>query len=382
LQIVTTPENETPTITLPADLLPSDGRFGCGPSKVRPEAVASLAAVGESWLGTSHRQPGVRKVVQRLQDNLVQLFALPDGYEVVLGNGGSTTFWDVASFGLIRDRSQHVSYGEFSAKFCAVTKAAPHLQDPQIIATKLGSYCVPAPSTEVDTYALVHNETSTGVAVDVVRPVDSRADDLVLVDATSAAGGLLVDPTQFDCYYFAPQKAFSSDGGLWVALCSPTAINRIDEIKKTGRWTPASLDISLALDQSRLAQTYNTPALATIWLLALQVEWMLDNGGLAWAADRSETSAQHLYGWANESSYATPFVQELEARSNVVGTIDLDDSVSADKVSAILRANGIVDTESYRKLGRNQMRIGMFPSVEPADVQALTACIDYIVERL
>jgi len=379
---MTTPQTNAPSITIPSNLLPADGRFGCGPSKINADAVASLASVGGTWLGTSHRQPGVRNVVGQLRNNLATLFSLPDGYEVLLGNGGATAFWDIASFGLIAQRSQHVSYGEFSAKFCAVTKAAPHLDDPQIIATKLGSYSVPAPSTEVDTYALVHNETSTGVAIDVVRPADARPEDLVLVDATSAAGGLLVDPTQFDCYYFAPQKAFSSDGGLWLALCSPSAINRIDEIKKTGRWTPASLDISLALDQSRLNQTYNTPALATIWLMSFQVQSMLDNGGLEWAAGRSAASAAHIYNWAEKTSYTTPFVSEIEARSKVVATIDLDETVSADTVSAILRTNGIVDTESYRKLGRNQLRIGMFPAVDPSDIEALTECIDYIVEHL
>jgi phosphoserine aminotransferase len=369
-----------PDIQIPPDLLPRDGRFGCGPSKVREEAVAHLAAAGRGYLGTSHRQPGVRSVVGRLRSGLASFFSLPDGYEVLLGNGGSTCFWDCATFGLIERRSQHLSFGEFSSRFAAAVKAAPHLEDPDVIESAPGTHPAAVARQGVDTYALTHNETSTGVAMEIRRP--TGASGLVLVDATSGAGALRVDPTQFDVYYFAPQKSFASDGGLWIAACSPAAVERVERIAAAGRWAPAFLDLSIALENSRLDQTYNTPALATLFLFADQLEWMLENGGLEWAAGRCDQSASILYGWAQASQYATPFVVDPAQRSHVVGTIDLDPAVDAVTVSKVLRRHGVVDTEGYRKLGRNQLRIGMFPAVDAEDVAALTRCIDHVAERL
>jgi phosphoserine aminotransferase len=370
------------TITIPTAQLPADGRFGCGPSKVRPEALAALAATGTSYLGTSHRQEGVRSVVRAVRAGLSELFSLPDGYEVVLGNGGSTAFWDAATFCLIEQRSQHLAFGEFSAKFAEAAAAAPHLQGPEVITSPAGTHPELDGHAGIDAYAFAHNETSTGVAKVVRRPEGADPGALVLVDATSGAGGLRVNPTEFDVYYFAPQKCFASDGGLWLALCSPAALSRLAEIKGSGRWIPASLDVSIALDNSTKDQTYNTPALATLFLLREQIEWLLTNGGLEWAAARCDRSAEFLYGWAEASAYATPFVAKPNERSSVVGTIDLDAAISADRVCEVLRANGIVDTESYRKLGRNQLRIGMFPAVDPEDVDALTGCIDYVVDAL
>jgi phosphoserine aminotransferase len=372
----------TPDIRIPTDVLPADGRFGCGPSRVRPEALANLAATGTSYLGTSHRQEGVKSVVRAIRSGLTDLFSLPPGYEVVLGNGGSTAFWDAAVFGLIERRSQHLSFGEFGAKFAEAAAGAPHLEDPDVIASAPGTHPELAGRAGIDAYGFPHNETSTGVAKAVRRPEGADADALVLVDGTSAAGGLRVHPAAFDVYYFAPQKCFASDGGLWIALCSPAALERIERIKASGRWIPASLDLGIALDNSTKDQTYNTPALATLFLLREQLDWMLTNGGLEWAASRSDRSAEALYGWADSSSYATPFVAKPAERSSVVGTIDLDESISADTVSKVLRANGIVDTESYRKLGRNQLRIGMFPAVDPGDVEALTRCVDHVVAAL
>jgi phosphoserine aminotransferase len=377
--------DEMVAIEIPEELLPEDGRFGCGPSKVRPEALAALAAVAPTYLGTSHRQGTVRDVVARVRHGLAELFALPDGYEVVLGNGGTTAFWDLATFCLIESRSQHCSFGEFSSKFAAAADAAPHLGEPQVIAAEAGTHPDPVADASVDTYALTHNETSTGVQMPISRPraIDgTAADGLVLVDATSGAGGLRVDPTEVDAYYFAPQKCFGSDGGLWLALLSPAAIERSRQIKASGRWVPAFLDLEIAIDNSRLEQTYNTPALATLLLLAEQVEWFNDNGGLEWAASRSDQSAEILYGWAERSSYATPFVAKPDDRSHVVGTIDFEEGVDAASVAKVLRANGVVDTEPYRKLGRNQLRIAMFPGIDPEDVEALTTCVDYVVERL
>jgi phosphoserine aminotransferase len=373
---------DTPAIQIPKDLLPSDGRFGCGPSKVRPEAVDSLAAVSRTWMGTSHRQKPVKDVVARLRRGLSELFGAPDGYEVVLGNGGSTAFWDAATFQLVRDRSQHLSFGEFSAKFGSACAAAPHLGDADVIKSATGTHPAFAPAAGIDAYCHPHNETSTGVMMDPRRPEGADADALLLVDATSGAGGLRVDLSQVDAYYFAPQKSFAADGGLWIAVLSPAAQARILEISGSGRWTPAFLDLAIALDNSTKDQTYNTPALATLWLMLDQVDWMLGNGGLEWAASRSDRSADALYGWAEASSYATPFVEKPDERSRVVGTIDIDESVKADTICAVLRANGIVDTDSYRKLGRNQLRVGMFPAVDPADVEALTACIDHVVAAL
>ena len=372
----------TPPITIPSDLLPADGRFGCGPSKVRPEAVAALAEAGRDYLGTSHRQDTVKYMVSRLRNGLAEMFALPDGYEIMLGNGGSTVFWDIATFGLIDRRSQHLTFGEFSSKFAQAADAAPFLETPSIIATDPGTHPLPVAEPGIDAYALTHNETSTGVAMPLLRPVGADDDALVLVDATSAAGGLRFDPSQTDVYYFAPQKCLASDGGLWVAAVSPAAIERIGRIADSERWIPESLNLAVALDNSRKDQTYNTPALATVFLAVQQVEWVNDNGGLHFAASRSDRSADIMYSWAENSTYATPFVADPAQRSHVVATIDFDDSVSADAVNKVLRSNGIVDTDSYRKLGRNQIRVAMFPAVDPEDVEALTACIDHVVERI
>jgi phosphoserine aminotransferase len=368
-------------IKIPSDLLPKDGRFGSGPSKVRPEAVEALHAAATSILGTSHRQPAVKSLVGRLRAGLAEFWSLPAGYEVVLGNGGTTAFWDAATFGLIQRRSQHLSFGEFSSKFAQAATDAPHLDAPRVIESAPGTHPWPSPDPEIDLYALTHNETSTGVMMDLRRP-DGARDALVAVDATSGAGGLRLDPTQVDAYYFAPQKGFASDGGLWLAVLSPAAVERITRIHDAGRWAPAFLDLHIALEQSRLDQTYNTPALATIILALHQLEWMLAGGGLDFAAGRSERSARILYGWAESTTYATPFVAKPDERSNVVGTIDLAPEIEAAGVAAALRANGMVDTEPYRKLGRNQLRIAMFPAVDPEDVEALTGCVDYVVGRM
>jgi phosphoserine aminotransferase len=380
-----TPVSSTPDLRIPTDLLPADGRFGCGPSKVRTEAVAALAATGSSVLGTSHRQSPVKDQVGRLREGLRELFSLPDGYEVLLGNGGSTAFWDVATFGLIEERSQHLVFGEFSSKFAEASAAAPFLGAPDVITaapgTAASAVARPYGNDGVDAYCLTHNETSTGVATTIARPTGAHDAQVVLVDATSAAGGLMVDPTQFDAYYFAPQKCLASDGGLWLALVSPRGLDRIGTIAATKRWVPASMDLTIALDNSTKNQTYNTPALATIFLAAEQVDWINNNGGLSWAESRCRESSGHLYDWATARSFAAPFVVNPIDRSGVVATIDLD-GVDALTVSAVLRANGIVDTDSYRKLGRNQMRIATFPSVDPSDIRALTKCIDWVVERL
>jgi phosphoserine aminotransferase len=370
------------TLTIPAHLLPVDGRFGSGPSKVRPEQVAAVAAAGRTLLGTSHRQQPVRALVGRLREGLRVLFSLPEGYEVVLGNGGSTLFWDVAAFGLVRRRAQHCVFGEFSAKFAAVTARAPFLADPTVVEAAAGSLATPKAERDVDVYAWPHNETSTGVLAAVHRVAGADDDALVLVDATSAAGGVAVDVAATDVYYFAPQKSFASDGGLWLALLSPAAVARAEEIDATGRWIPESLRLTTAISNSRLDQTYNTPALATLVMMAEQVDWLLDRGGLAWADERTRESSARLYEWAESSPFATPFVVEPEQRSPVVGTIDLVPPVDAVEVARALRANGIVDVEPYRKLGRNQLRVGMFPAVEPDDVLALTRCVDHVVEAL
>jgi phosphoserine aminotransferase len=373
---------ETPKSEIPAGLLPADGRFGCGPSKVRPEQVAALAGPGAALLGTSHRQAPVRGLVRRIRAGIAELFALPDDYLVVLGNGGSTAFWEIAAFGLIRQRAQHLSFGEFSAKFAAVTTAAPWLDEPTVIHSAPGSHPEPSAETGVDAYALTHNETSTGVAMAIRRVPGADDDSLMLVDATSGAGGLPVSAAEFDAYYFAPQKSFGSDGGLWIALLSPAALERSAQVASSDRYVPQFLSLEAAIANSRQEQTYNTPALATLIMLAEQLDWMLGLGGLAWATARTAQSSGHLYDWAQRAPYATPFVTDPEQRSQVVGTIDLAAEIDAAAVSSILRGNGVVDTESYRRLGRNQLRIGMFPAVDPADVQALTACVDYVVERL
>lgn len=366
-------------IVIPERLRPRDGRFGCGPSKVRPEALAALAGSAAGLMGTSHRQPAIKDVVGRIRGGLGELFALPDGYEVVLGNGGSTAFWDAAAFGLITRRAQHLVFGEFTAKFAEVTAGAPFLDDPDIRSAEVGS-APRAQAAEVDAYAWAQNETSTGVAVPVLRPAGA-GEALVIVDATSAAGGMPVDIAETDVYYFAPQKAFGSDGGLWLAILSPAAIERIEQIATSGRWIPQFLSLATALANSRQNQTLNTPALATLLLLADQIDWMLTAGGLAWASARSAESSSYLYRWAEGSAYAAPFVSDPQLRSPVVGTIDLAAEIPAAEISAQLRAAGIVDTESYRKLGRNQLRIGMFPAVDPSDIAALTACVDYLVEH-
>ena len=377
---------DTPDIAIPAHLLPADGRFGAGPSKVRPEAVEALAAASGTFLGTSHRQKTVKSVVGSLRAGLASLFDLPDGYEVVLGNGGTTCFWDAATFGLIRERSQHLSFGEFSSKFATAAAQAPHLGEPEVITSEVGTHPLPVARDDIDLYALTHNETSTGVMMPILRPegapLPADGGGLVAVDATSGAGGLAVDPAEFDAYYFAPQKCFGSDGGLWVALLSPAAVERVAEIAASGRWVPASMDLTIALDNSRLDQTYNTPALATLFLFDDQVRWFNENGGLGFSVGRSDRSAEILYTWAEASDFATPFVAREQDRSHVIGTIDFDDSVDAAQVAAVLRANGIVDTEPYRKLGRNQLRIALFPAIDPEDVASLCGCITYVVGAL
>jgi phosphoserine aminotransferase len=368
-------------LAIPNDLKPADGRFGCGPSKVRPQALAHLASDGAAVMGTSHRQQPVKALVGEIRDGLKDLFALPDGYEVALGNGGATAFWDAAAFGLIERRALHLTFGEFSQKFSQVTTGAPFLEDPIVLSADAGDAPEPAGDPDVDAIAWAHNETSTGVMVPVHRPAGS-ADALVLIDATSGAGGLPVDASQADAYYFAPQKGFASDGGLWLALLSPAAQQRIASLHSSQRWIPEFLSLNTALENSRKDQTYNTPAVASLFLLAEQIRWMLDQGGLDWCVARTSESAGHLYDWAERSQFAQPFVAERAKRSLVVGTIDFDEEVDAAMVAKTLRANGILDTEPYRKLGRNQLRIGMFPAVEPDDVRALTACIDWVVERI
>jgi phosphoserine aminotransferase len=368
-----------PDIKLPDAIRPLDGRFGSGPSKVPHEAVAALADAAPGYMGTSHRKDGVRSVVRRIRTGLAELFALPDGYEVLIGNGGSTLFWDAASFGLVERRSTHLVIGEFSAKFAAVTRAAPHLDDPQVCETEPGLRPELPDHVDGDVYAYPHNETSTGVMIPVHRP--DRSEALVVVDGTSGASGMRVDSSAFDVYYFAPQKCFASDGGLWLALCSPRAIERIERLHASGRWVPASLDLSIALENSRLDQTYNTPALATIFLLDHQLQWMLANGGLEFAAGRCDTAAGVVYGWAEQHPHATPFVADAVARSHVTATIDFDDTVDAASVAAVLRANGVLDVEPYRKLGRNQLRIALFPSIDAEDVDRLTRAIDFIIDQ-
>ena len=372
---------KTETARIPAELKPGDGRFGCGPSKVRPEALRALADRSD-LMGTSHRQAPVRDIVKRVREGLGELFTLPEGYEVALGNGGTTAFWEAAAAWLVRERALHLTYGEFSQKFAKTTAAAPFLGDPIVVEAEPGDAPAPTADPAADVLAWAHNETSTGVAVPVVRPAGA-GESLVLIDATSGAGGLPVDVAEADAYYFAPQKAFGGDGGIWLALLSPAAIARIEQLDGAAdRWQPAFLSLQTALENSRKEQTYNTPALATLLLLADQVEWMLANGGLEWCAGRTGDSSGRLYGWAEASEFATPFVADPAKRSQVVGTIDFADSVDAPALAAALRANGIVDVEPYRKLGRNQLRVGMFPAVEPDDVEALTACVDWVVANV
>ena len=371
----------TDALEIPADLRPADGRFGAGPSKIHPAHLDALAKTGVSLMGTSHRQAPVRDLVGRVRDGLAALFALPDGHEVVLGNGGATAFWDIATHGLIRERSQHLAFGEFSSKFAAAAKAAPWLAEPSVITAEPGSRPVTAAEPGIDAYAWAHNETSTGVMAPVARPAGTDG-ALVLVDATSGAGGLPVDLAEVDAYYFAPQKSFASDGGLWIAVMSPAALDRAAEIAASGRHIPAFFDLPTAIDNSRKNQTYNTPSIATLFLMAEQLDWMNSHGGLAGMVERTTASSDALYGWAEKTPYTTPYVADPDHRSLVIGTIDFDEAISADAVAATLRANGIVDTEPYRKLGRNQLRVAMYPAVDPADVEALTACIDWVVDRL
>ncbi|MEW2391820.1 phosphoserine transaminase [Streptomyces venezuelae] len=369
-------------IQIPADMKPADGRFGAGPSKVRTEALDALAATGTSLLGTSHRQAPVKNLVGRVREGINSLFSLPEGYEVILGNGGSTAFWDVATHGLIENKSQHLNFGEFSSKFAKASKLAPWLAEPTVIASEPGTHPDPKAEAGVDVYAFTHNETSTGVAAPIKRVEGADAGSLVLVDATSGAGGLPVDIAETDVYYFAPQKSFASDGGLWLAAFSPAAIERAERIHASGRHVPEFFSLPTAIDNSRKNQTYNTPALATLFLLAEQLDWMNSQGGLEFTTGRTAASSRTLYGWAEESKYATPFVTDPAKRSQVIGTIDFSDEIDAGAVAKALRANGIVDTEPYRKLGRNQLRVAMFPAIDPADVEALTKCIDFVIEKL
>jgi phosphoserine aminotransferase len=374
-------EQQATSLTIPEDIKPSDGRFGSGPSKVRPEQLQALSTSAAALFGTSHRQAPVKDLVGRVRNGLRDYFSVPDGYEVVLGNGGATAFWDAAAFGLIDKRSLHLSYGEFSSKFAYAVSKNPFVGEPIIIKADAGSAPEPQSDPSIDVIAWAHNETSTGVAVPVARPRGS-GDALIVIDATSGAGGLPVDIADTDAYYFAPQKNFASDGGLWLAILSPAALSRIEAIAESGRWVPDFLSLPIAVENSVKNQTYNTPAIGTLVLLAEQIDWLLSNGGLDWAVKRTADSSQRLYAWAHDRPYTTPFVAEPRLRSQVVGTIDFNDDVDAAAVAKVLRANGIVDTEPYRKLGRNQLRVAMFPAVEPDDVSALTECIDWVVERL
>jgi len=369
-------------ITIPAELLPQDGRFGSGPSKVRPEQVDYLASLGRTVLGTSHRQAPVKNLVGEVREGLRELFSLLEGYEIILGNGGSTAFWDIAAFGLVRERAQHLAFGEFSSKFATVTDKAPFLGSSSVIKAEPGTLAAPVAEAGVDVYAWPHNETSTGVMAPVQRVAGADDGALVLVDATSGAGGLPVDISQSDVYYFGPQKCFAADGGLWLAAFSPAALARVDEIASTGRWVPDFFSLPTAIDNSRKNQTYNTPAVGTLALLAEQVRWINGNGGLDWAVKRTADSSSRLYSWAEETAYTSPFVADPAARSQVVGTIDFADEVDAAAVATVLRANGVVDVEPYRKLGRNQLRVAMFPAVDPEDVSALIACIEHVVAQL
>ncbi|MCX5381734.1 phosphoserine transaminase [Streptomyces sp. NBC_00083] len=369
-------------IQIPADMKPADGRFGAGPSKVRTEALDALAATGTSLLGTSHRQAPVKNLVGEVRQGVADLFSLPEGYEVILGNGGSTAFWDVATHGLIDTKSQHLNFGEFSSKFAKAAKLAPWLDEPTVISSDPGTHPDPKAEAGVDVYAFTHNETSTGVAAPIKRVAGADEGALVLVDATSGAGGLPVDITETDVYYFAPQKSFASDGGLWLAVFSPAALERAQRIHASGRHVPEFFSLPTAIDNSLKNQTYNTPALSTLFLLNEQLKWINGQGGLAWSTARTAASSSALYGWAEDSKHATPFVTDAAKRSQVIGTIDFAEGIDAAAIAKALRANGIVDTEPYRKLGRNQLRIAMFPAIDPADVQALTACVDYVIEQL
>ena len=367
------------SIQIPEDLLPADGRFGSGPTRVPQRALERLAEAGPSYMGTSHRRDLVRRVVGRVREGMAELFGLPDGYEVVVGNGGASAFWGMAAFSLIERASQHLSFGVFSSKFARAVEGAPHLDPPEVIESEAGTHPLPRPSDRIDLYALTHNETSTGVTMPVDR-VEGAA--VTLVDATSAAGGMLIDPDRYDIYYFSPQKAFGADGGMFAALCSPKSIERMERVAASGRWIPPFFSMAKAVYNSRKNQTYNTPALATLHLLADNVEWMLEQGGLAWASDHCAANAEALYGWAEAHALAAPFVTDPAMRSQVSGTINFDERVAADRVAAVLRSNGVVDTESYPSLGENQLRIGLWPTVPRSDIEALLGCIDYVIEGI
>lgn len=369
-------------LQIPADIKPTDGRFGAGPSQIRPAQLTALMEQAPGLLGTSHRQAPVRGLVRRVQEGLSELFSLPDGYEVVLGNGGATAFWDIAAFGLISNRAEFLSFGEFGSKFAKTVGDAPQLQTPIVHTSDPGDAPEFTAEADIDTYATPQNETSTGVAITPAKPGGANDDALLLVDATSAAGGLPIDISTVDAYYFAPQKNFASDGGLWLSIMSPAAIERAAAIEASDRWIPDFLNLQTAIDNSRLNQTYNTPALVTLLLMAEQIDWFNANGGLTWTTQRTAESAGHLYTWAEQTAYTTPYVTDPAKRSAVIGTIDFSDDVDAASVAKVLRANGIVDVEPYRKLGRNQLRIAMFPAIDPADVRALTVCIDWVVENL
>ncbi|MDN5894094.1 MAG: phosphoserine transaminase [Nocardioides sp.] len=369
-------------VQIPTDLLPSDGRFGAGPSKIQTSHLDALAATGDTLLGTSHRQAPVKDTVGRVREGLKALFDVPADHEVVLGNGGATAFWDIATYGLIREKSQHLAFGEFSSKFAKAAKAAPWLADPSVIESPTGSRPDAVAEEGVDVYAWAHNETSTAVMAPVVRPAGASEDSLVLVDATSGAGGLPVDLDQVDAYYFAPQKCFASDGGLWISIMSPKALARVEEIGASDRHVPAFFDLPTAIDNSKKNQTYNTPSVATLFLMAEQLDWMNANGGLKGMVERTTASSNALYGWAEKTSYTTPYVENPDHRSLVIGTVDFDESIDAAGIAKTLRANGIVDTEPYRKLGRNQLRIAMYPAIDPGDVEQLTKCIDHVVNAL
>jgi phosphoserine aminotransferase len=373
---------EIADIKIPQELLPKDGRFGAGPSKVRSEQIEALSKVSKSYLGTSHRQKTVKNEVARLRSGLAELFSLPEGYEVILGNGGSTAFWEIATFGLIRDKAQFLTFGEFGSKFASSAKAAPFLGEQSVIKSEPGDAPVFASEKGIDAYCTPHNETSTGVAVKPYRPAGTDDDALVIIDATSGAGGLEVDISEIDVYYFSPQKCFASDGGLWVAIMSPKAIARAEEIKASGRYIPAFLDLVTAIENSRLDQTYNTPALATIYLMNEQINWFNSNGGLKWCASRTSESSNAIYDWAEASDFATPYVVNKAKRSGVVATVNFNEAIDATLIAKALRNNGIVDTEPYRKLGKNQLRISVFPAVEPDDVRALLKSIDFVVSQL
>ena len=374
--------NLAPSVTIPAELKPADGRFGAGPSKIQTGHLDALAATGADLMGTSHRQAPVKNTVGRVREGLAALFDLPEGYEVVLGNGGATAFWDIATFGLIEKKSQHLSFGEFSSKFAKAAELAPWLDAPSVIKSEPGSLPEAAAEGGVDVYGWAHNETSTAVMAPIVRPEGADEGALVLIDATSGAGGLPVDLNQVDTYYFAPQKCFASDGGLWIALMSPAALERAARIAASDRHIPAFFDLPTAIDNSAKNQTYNTPSVATLFLMAEQLDWMNSLGGLKGMVERTTESSNALYGWAERTSYTTPYVADPSHRSLVIGTIDFDDAIDAAEIAKVLRANGIVDTEPYRKLGRNQLRIAMYPAIDPADVEALTKSIDYVVANL